>query len=89
MTGSADNEAYIYSTSTYAPCRPVAKLSGHTNDVTCVAFSKQVADPYKIATTADDFDVRCVLYVQGAKESFASPDYLFYGKLHIVKLLYH
>jgi len=58
VTGSADNEAYIYSTSTYAPCRPVAKLSGHTNDVTCVAFSKQVADPYKIATTADDFDVR-------------------------------
>ena len=25
---------------------------------------------------------------QEAKESFASPDYLFYGKLHIVELLY-
>ena len=76
MTGSADNEAYIYSTSTYAPCRPVAKLSGHTNDVTCVAFSKQVADPYKIATTADDFDVRCGIYVQEAMENFVCPDNL-------------
>ena len=26
--------------------------------------------------------------IQEAKESFASPDYLFYGKFHIVKLLY-
>ena len=25
---------------------------------------------------------------QEAMESFASPDYLFYGKLHIVELLY-
>ena len=27
--------------------------------------------------------------IQEAKESFASPDYSFYGKSHIVKLLYH
>ena len=26
---------------------------------------------------------------QEARENFASPDDLFYGKLHIVKLLYH
>ena len=27
--------------------------------------------------------------LQEAKESFASPDYLFYGKSHIVNQLYH
>ena len=29
-----------------------------------------------------------IINIQEAKESFASPDYLFYGKSHIVKQLY-
>ena len=37
------------------------------------------------------FKVTRIIYIvrQEAMESFASPNYLFYGKLHIDKLLYH
>ena len=33
-------------------------------------------------------DVKKIIIVQEAKESFASPDNLFYGKLHIVMVFY-
>ena len=37
-----------------------------------------------------EFDLSKSNYqTQEAKESFASPDYLFYGKSHIVNQLYH
>jgi len=33
--------------------------------------------------------VKRIIDKQEVKESFASPDYLFYGKSHIIKQLYH
>jgi len=58
VTGSSDNHAYVYNTGAHAPSRPLGKLTGHTADVTCVAFTRSDQDPHMIATTSDDCTVK-------------------------------
>ena len=58
MSGSAENHACVYNTGPHAPSRPVGKLMGHDNDVTSVAFTTDPCNPYVLATTADDYQIR-------------------------------
>jgi len=58
VSGSAENHACVYNTGPHAPSRPVGKLMGHDNDVTSVAFTTDPRNPYVLATTADDYQIR-------------------------------
>ena len=69
-TGSMDDHAYIFNTGFNSPSTPVGRLSGHRNSVTCVSFSKQRNDPYKLATCADDHELK----VWGCDINFSESD---------------
>ncbi len=53
--GSSDNYAYIWNTSPYAPTKPIYRLDGQDNEVTCVDWSKT---DWRLATCSDDMKHR-------------------------------
>jgi len=57
VSGSSDNSAYIWNTTlqnSHLGGKPIASLQGHEAEVTCVEFSKEIAQP-KLVTCSDDY----------------------------------